>query len=131
MQYRAIKNRCTIRRLRTVPRARTRDLWRAYVLLSSIYCTCTSCTHISFPVISIDGRVRKYSNAGYSSMGGALSCSVTRSRFHARQLNEDWYKERGRGKIERGRGKITGRKERKKKIQLHLWDISIANYTLK
>ena len=38
------------------------------------------------------------------------------------ELNEDWYTERGRGKIERGRGKITGRKERKKKIQLHLWD---------
>ena len=37
-------------------------------------------------------------------------------------VNEDWYRERGRGKIERGRGKITGRKERKKKIQLHLWD---------
>ena len=30
--------------------------------------------------------------------------------------------EMGRGKIERGRGKITGRKERKKKIQLHLLD---------
>ena len=37
-------------------------------------------------------------------------------------MNEDWYTERGRGKIEIGRGKITGRKERKKKIQLHLWD---------
>ena len=32
-----------------------------------------------------DGRVRKYSNAGYSSMGGALSYSESRSRFHARQ----------------------------------------------
>ena len=31
----------------------------------------------------------------------------------------DWYTEKGRGKIERGRGKITGRKERKKKIQLY------------
>ena len=38
------------------------------------------------------------------------------------ELNEHWYTESGRGKIERGRGKITGRKERKKKIQLHLWD---------
>ena len=31
------------------------------------------------------GRVRKYSNAGYSSLGGALSYSASRSRFHARQ----------------------------------------------
>ena len=38
------------------------------------------------------------------------------------ELNEDWYTEMGRGKIERGRGKITGRKGRKKKIELHLWD---------
>ena len=30
--------------------------------------------------------------------------------------------QKGVGKIERGRGKITGRKERKKKIQLHLCD---------
>ena len=63
-----------------------------------------------------DERVRKYSNAGYSSMGGALSCSATPRQT---ELNEDWYTERDRGKIERGRGKITGRK---KKIQLHLWD---------
>ena len=32
-----------------------------------------------------ESTCRKYSNAGYSSMGGALSCSATRSRFHARQ----------------------------------------------
>ena len=52
-----------------------------------------------------DGRVRKYSNAGYSSMGGALSCSATRLRIPRQtELNEDWYTERGRGKIERGRG---------------------------
>ena len=31
------------------------------------------------------------------------------------ELNEDWY-------TERGRGKITDRKERKMKIQLHMWD---------
>ena len=30
--------------------------------------------------------------------------------------------DRNKKEIERGRGKITGRKERKKKIQLHLWD---------
>ena len=35
-----------------------------------------------------NGRVRKYSNAGYSSMGRALSYSVTRSRFHARQADK-------------------------------------------
>ena len=64
----------------------------------------------------MNGKVRKYSNAGYSSLGGALNYSASRSRFHAQTgLNEDWL-------IERGRGKTTGRKERKKKIQLHLWD---------
>ena len=56
-------------------------------------------------------------------MGGALSSSRFSLPIPCQtELNEDWYTEGGRGKIERGRGKITGRKERKKKIQLHLWD---------
>ena len=39
-------------------------------------------------------------------------------------MKTDTQKGVGRGKIERGRGKITGRKEGKKKIQLHLWDLN-------
>ena len=38
-----------------------------------------------------------------------------------RQTDRQTNRQKGRGKIERGRGKMTGRKERKKKIQLRLW----------
>ena len=62
--------------------------------------------------MSKDRRVRKYSNAGYSSMGGAPVVAQLAPDSTPTELNEDWY-------TERGRGKITGRK---KKIQLHLWD---------
>ena len=67
---------------------------RCCVIWNQVYChgDVTS-TESGVTQLVVDGNTcmctvwesTKYSNAGYSSMGGALSYSETRSRFHARQ----------------------------------------------